>query len=411
MFLPEWDLLNNRYKVERRIDFMIVIPVFLLLLIGLVAIFIATSHDYPKTLLSVLTQQALWMIIGVALAFIVMFFSTSFLWKITPWMYGFGLCLMVLPLIFYSQALVASTGAKNWISIGSVTLFQPSEFMKIAYILMLARMIVDFKRQHRQHTIKVDWTLLGYFIGITVPVLLLLGLQKDLGTALVFMAIFAGMVLVSGISWRIILPISGAIVLMISTFLYVFTMKGGKEFLYHLGMDTYQINRISAWLDPFSYASGIAYQQTQGMISIGTGGLFGKGMNVLDLSVPVRESDMIFTVIGEDFGFLGAALILILYLILIYRMLRVTFQSNNLFYTYISTGFIMMIVFHIFENIGAAVGILPLTGIPLPFISKGGSSLISNLIGVGIVLSMAYQNRLHEEMMIANRYTKRRLEH
>ncbi len=410
MFLPEWDLLNNRYKVERRIDFMIVIPVFLLLLIGLVAIFIATSHDYPHTLLSVLTQQGLWMIIGVALAFIVMFFSTSFLWKMTPWMYGLGLCLMVLPLIFYSQALVSSTGAKNWISIGSVTLFQPSEFMKIAYILMLARMIVDFKRQHRQHTLKVDWTLLGYFVGITIPVLLLLGLQKDLGTALVFMAIFAGMVLVSGISWRIILPIAGTIVLMISLFLFVFTMKGGKEFLYHLGMDTYQINRISAWLDPFSYASGIAYQQTQGMISIGTGGLFGKGMNVLDLSVPVRESDMIFTVIGEDFGFLGAVLILILYLILIYRMLRVTFQSNNLFYTYISTGFIMMIVFHIFENIGAAVGILPLTGIPLPFISKGGSSLISNLIGVGIVLSMAYQNRLHEETMIDNRYTKRRLD-
>lgn len=107
------------------------------------------------------------------------------------------------------------------------------------------------------------------------------------------------------------------------------------------------------------------------MISIGSGGVFGKGFNHLDLPVPVRESDMIFTVIAENFGFIGSAILLALYLILIYRMLRVTLESNNLFYTYISTGFIMMILFHIFENIGAAIGILPLTGIPLPFISQG----------------------------------------
>ena len=115
------------------------------------------------------------------------------------------------------------------------------------------------------------------------------------------------------------------------------------------------------------------------------------------MEVPVRESDMIFTVIAEDFGFLGAAVTLGLYLVLIYRMILITLDSNNQFYTYISTGFIMMILFHIFENIGAAIGILPLTGIPLPFISQGGSSLISNLIGVGLVLSMAYQNQVHKE--------------
>ena len=100
---------------------------------------------------------------------------------------------------------------------------------------------------------------------------------------------------------------------------------------------------------------------------------------------------MIFTVIAEDFGLVGGGLVLLTYLFLIYLMLRVTFKSNNRFYTFISTGLIMMIVFHIFENIGAAVGILPLTGIPLPFISQGGSSLISNLIGVGLVLGLPYQ--------------------
>ena len=144
------------------------------------------------------------------------------------------------------------------------------------------------------------------------------------------------------------------------------------------------------------------------MISIGSGGFFGKGFNVLELSVPVRESDMIFTVIAENFGFIGAALLLMLYLLLIYRMLKVMFESNNLFYTYISTGFIMMILFHVFENIGAAVGILPLTGIPLPFISQGGSALISNLIGVGLILSMNYQHVLARDKE-SERELKRRV--
>lgn len=132
------------------------------------------------------------------------------------------------------------------------------------------------------------------------------------------------------------------------------------------------------------------------MVSIGSGGVTGKGFNILELSVPVRESDMIFTVIAENFGFIGSAIVLGLYLIIIYRMLRITIESNNQFYTFISTGFIMMIVFHVFENIGAAVGILPLTGIPLPFISQGGSSLLSNLIGIGLVLSMSYQNTVRQ---------------
>ena len=107
---------------------------------------------------------------------------------------------------------------------------------------------------------------------------------------------------------------------------------------------------------------------------------------------------MIFTVIAEDFGFIGSVFVIVLYLLLIYRMLKITLKSNNQFYTYISTGFIMMLLFHIFENIGAVTGLLPLTGIPLPFISQGGSAIISNLIGVGLLLSMSYQINIAEEM-------------
>ncbi|WP_019320724.1 FtsW/RodA/SpoVE family cell cycle protein [Streptococcus mutans] len=389
---------SKKKPIDSRVDYSLILPVFFLVLIGLFSVYTATIHDYPSKIMVVMGQQLIWLIMGAAISFVVMLFSTEFLWKITPYLYGLGLILMIFPLIFYSPELVASTGAKNWVSIGSVTLFQPSEFMKISYILILARLTVTFKQKYKEKNLQEDGKLLLWFALLTLPIMILLALQKDLGTAMVFMAILAGLVLIAGISWQIILPVVGAVALIVALFMVVFLIPGGKEFLYHhMGIDTYQINRLSAWLNPFDYAGSIAYQQTQGMISIGSGGLFGKGFNIVELPVPVRESDMIFTVIAENFGFIGGSIVLALYLILIYRMLRVTFASNNLFYTYISTGFIMMILFHIFENIGAAVGILPLTGIPLPFISQGGSSLISNLIGVGLVLSMSYQNSLNQE--------------
>ncbi|MCH1617967.1 FtsW/RodA/SpoVE family cell cycle protein [Streptococcus pasteurianus] len=397
---------RKKYSIDSRIDYSVILPVFFLLLIGLVAIYIATINDYPSTIAKVMTQQVIWILLGCGVAFVVMLFSTEFLWKITPFLYGLGLILMVLPLIFYSPELVESTGAKNWVTIGSVTLFQPSEFMKVSYILMLARCSIWFRQKFKEDSLKNDWKLLGIFALITLPVMVLLGLQKDLGTAMVFSAILAGLILLSGISWWIILPVVIIVALAFGGFMLIFLLPNGKEFLYGLGMDTYQINRISAWLAPFSYAKTIAYQQTQGMVSIGSGGLTGKGFNVVDLSVPVRESDMIFTVIAEDFGFIGSAVVMGLYLLLIYRMIRVTFESNNRFYTYISTGFIMMILFHIFENIGAAIGILPLTGIPLPFISQGGSSLITNLICVGLILSMSYQNNLHREQEITEHFKR-----
>lgn len=376
---------------DQRVDYSLLLPVFFLLVVGLLSVYVATLTDYPDRLENVLLLQGLWLLLGCLAAFVVMFFNTKFLWKVTPWLYALGLAAMFLPLFFYSPSLYAATGAKNWVTIRNVTLFQPSEFMKIAYILALARATVSFQKKASKE-IKDDWKLLGLYSLITLPVLSLLAVQKDLGTALVFLAILAGVVVLSGISWKILLPILVVIALSGAGFLALFSWEQGREWLFNLGMDTYQINRISAWLDPFAYATGIAYQQTQGLISIGSGGLLGKGFNVVELSVPVRESDMIFTVIGENFGFVGSALVLGAYLWLFYRMLRITLESNNRFYTFIAVGFIMMILFHVFENVGAALGVLPLTGIPLPFISQGGSSLISNLIGVGLILSMAYHN-------------------
>ena len=386
-------------SLDSRVDYSLILPVFCLLVIGVVSIYIAVSHDYPHNVWSILGQQLAWIALGIVISFVVMFFNTKFLWQSTPYLYALGLILMVLPLVFYNPSLVAVTGAKNWVSIGGVTLFQPSEFMKISYILMLAYVIVTFTTKHKakERTIGLDFLLIMWMTLFTIPVLVLLSLQSDLGTALVFIAIFAGLVLLSGVSWKIIVPIFVVASSAIAGFLAIFITKDGRAFLHNLGMPTYQINRILAWLNPFDYAQTTTYQQAQGQIAIGSGGLFGQGFNVSNLLIPVRESDMIFTVIAEDFGFIGSVAVVALYLLLIYRMLKITLKSNNQFYTYISTGFIMMLLFHIFENIGAVTGLLPLTGIPLPFISQGGSAIISNLIGVGLLLSMSYQTHLADE--------------
>ena len=396
---------------DSRVDYSLILPVFCLLVIGVVAIYIAVSHDYPNNVWPILGQQLAWIALGIIFSFVVMFFNTKFLWQSTPYLYGLGLALMVLPLVFYNPSLVAATGAKNWVSIGGYTFFQPSEFMKISYILMLAYVIVTFTKKYKDQarTIGLDFLLILWMIVFTIPVLVLLALQSDLGTAMVFVAIFAGLVLLSGVSWKIIIPVFVAVVSAITGFLAIFITKDGRAFMHQLGMPTYQINRILAWLNPFDYAQTTTYQQAQGQIAIGSGGVFGQGFNVSNLLIPVRESDMIFTVIAEDFGFIGSVVVVALYLLLIYRMLKITLKSNNQFYTYISTGFIMMLLFHIFENIGAVTGLLPLTGIPLPFISQGGSAIISNLIGVGLLLSMSYQTHLADEKSGRTRFKRKKV--
>ena len=398
-------------SLDSRVDYSLLLPVFFLLVIGVMAIYIAVSHDYPNNILPILGQQVAWIALGLVIGFVVMLFNTEFLWKVTPFLYILGLGLMVLPIVFYNPSLVASTGAKNWVSVNGITLFQPSEFMKISYILMLARVIVQFTKKHKEwrRTVPLDFLLILWMILFTIPVLVLLALQSDLGTALVFVAIFSGIVLLSGVSWKIIIPVFVTAVTAIAGFLAIFISKDGRAFLHQLGMPTYQINRILAWLNPFDFAQTTTYQQAQGQIAIGSGGLFGQGFNASNLLIPVRESDMIFTVIAEDFGFIGSVLVIALYLMLIYRMLKITLKSNNQFYTYISTGLIMMLLFHIFENIGAVTGLLPLTGIPLPFISQGGSAIISNLIGVGLLLSMSYQTNLAEEKSGKVRFKRKKV--
>lgn len=376
---------------DSRIDYGIIFSVMLLSVIGISSIYVALSHDGAGTnMMRTMLVQGAWYLIGWSVVFFIMQFDAEQLWKIAPLAYGLGITLLYLVLIFYSRSYYVNTGAKSWFAFGPVT-FQPSEVMKPAYILMMARVITQHNADYPEHTVRTDWKLLFRMVAWTLPVIIALKLQNDFGTTLVFCAIFGGLVIISGITWKIIGPII-AIFSFLGTTAIILVVYN-QDVLEKLGFKVYQFERVQSWLNPSGSTSGSAYQLWQSMKAIGSGQLFGKGFNVSTVYVPVRESDMIFSVIGENFGFIGGCVLIFIYLVLIFQMIQVTFDTKNEFYAYLSTGVIMMILFHVFENIGMSIGLLPLTGIPLPFISQGGSSLLGNMIGVGFVMSMRYHNK------------------
>lgn len=377
---------------DSRIDYGVILPVFILCLIGLLALYVALTQD-PRNpnVFRGLAMQAVWYVVGALAIVIIIHFDAKLLWRLTPFLYVIGLAVMLALLKYYDTALFASTGSKNWFKFGTLT-FQPSELMKIAYILMMAMIITKHNVANKLRSLKTDTMLIGKMFLVTIPVLVLVLAQKDFGTMLVFLAIFAGMFLMSGISWLILVPTIILAIIVGGTLIFFVTTDTGREILSHIGFKNYQFARIDSWLEPFHDPKGISFQLAHALMAIGSGGMFGTGYNVSNVYVPVRESDMIFTVIGENFGFIGGAFVILIYFILIYRMIRLCFDMNNEFYAYIASGIVMMMLFHVFENIGANIGLLPLTGIPLPFISQGGSSILGNMIGIGLILSMRYQS-------------------
>lgn len=375
-----------------RIAWGVVIPVLLLAIISLYTIWVAAVNDPSMgSPLKTVVSQGIWYILSAGLIVLVMQFDSEQLFRIAPYIYGVGIVLLIAVLFLYNRQVAADTGAKSWFKLGPLT-FQPSEIMKPAFILMLAR-VVEKHNNRYAHTIRNDWILLAEIIGWLLPVAILLKLQNDFGTMLVFIAIVAGVVLVSGISWKIIIPTYGIVAIIGIIAITLVVTPSGQEILSHFGFKAYQFQRINAWLNPSEDTSSGAYQLWQSMKAIGSGQLFGIGAGKLSVYVPVRTSDMIFSVIGESFGFVGSCALILIYFYLILQMVKITFETKNAFYSYISTGIIMMILFHVFENIGMGIDVLPLTGIPLPFVSQGGSALLGNMIGVGLILSMKWHHR------------------
>lgn len=380
----------------------IVTCVMLLALVSIVTIFSTTYLQYDSGSYTATIMQFAWFAIGAVLAATVMQIDRETLYNFAPVAYGFGLVLLVLVLIFYDRDLAITNGARSWITIGPLSV-QPSELMKVAYIIMMAYLVQGYHDEGRARRvedmaamdrIKFDGRFLLKLTLWTIPPVALIIAQNDLGTTLVFMMMFIGVIFVSGITWHIILPafLSFAIVGLILIILVVYQ----RDLLYTLGFQDYQFARIDSWLNPFGNTANDSYQLAQSLKAIGSGGITGKGLGQFQVHVPVRESDMIFSTIGENFGFLGASFVVLLYFILIFQMISIAFRAHDAFYASIVSGVVTMFTFHIVENIGMSIGLLPLTGIPLPLISAGGTALITSMLSIGLVLSIKFNEDVEE---------------
>ena len=384
--------MDNKNENISRIDYGIVLCIMLLAIIGLVSLYSTTVTMQDGSIRTTI-MQFIWYILGIGATAVIMLFDSEQLWKITSYLYWIGIVALVATLFLYDRGLAASTGAKSWINIPVINFtLQPSEFVKIPYILMLAKTVTLHNSKNANRTVESDFMLIGKLLLYSLLPFVLLMAQNDLGTTLVYVAILAGVVLLSGIQWKILLPI----VIVIST-VAIGTLAlavYNPDFLMDVvGVGQYQILRIHTWLDPYQDTTASSYQVTQAFKAIGSGGVFGKGLGVSEVYVPVRESDMIFATIAENFGFVGGSFLIFVYFVLVYNMIKVVYDTKNEFYAYIATGVIMMIVFHVLENVGMNIGLLPVTGIPLPFVSQGGSALLGNMMGVGLIMSMRFHHR------------------
>jgi len=386
--------MKNKRNFVSRFDWTLAFILLTFLVISLLAISSAqTSGQYGTNFVP---KQLQWYVIGAVIISIVMFFEPDQYKKMSWYMYGFGIALLVL-LIFMPEGTgqigERIHGAKSWYHtpLGNI---QPSEFMKTFYILALARLISKHHEVHPFKSIKTDFLLLGKMaLTLAVPLALILE-QPDLGSALVFFAITAALIIVAGVSWKIILPIFVGGAAVGGTFLWMALYM--QDFLEQaFGLKPYQFARIYSWLDPYSYSSSEGYHLITSLNAIGSGEIFGKGFKGREVYVAEGHTDFIFTVIGEEWGFVGASFVICMFFLLIYHLTKTTLLLKDPFSTYVCAGIIAMITFHVFENIGMTIQLLPITGIPLPFISYGGSSLMGNALAIGLVFSMRYHYRTY----------------
>jgi len=374
---------RNKNSFSDKFDWTLCLFVLLFCLISCFSIFSAQKEGA-----SFLTSQIFWYFIGAGAIALCIYFDNEQFRKMTWYLYGFGLFLLIGLLILpASNFTPIINGAKSWYVIPGVGSIQPSEYMKIFYILALSKVIYQHNEQTIYKTGKTDFILLGK-ISLVALFPIALVIKQDLGTTLVLIAILAGMILMSGITWKIILPIFGGGAAFAAAILYlaIFARTFLREYL---GIKLYQFARIDSWLNP-EKAGDDGLQLVKSLRAIGSGLVSGKGIGNIDVYIPERHTDFVFTVIGEEYGFIGGSLVIILYFLLIYHLIRTAFSANDSYSIYICVGVISMITFHVFENVGMTIQLLPITGIPLPFISYGGSSLMTNMLAMGLIFSIRY---------------------
>jgi rod shape determining protein RodA len=368
---------------ERRLfqnfDWLLIVAVGLLVLLGIILINNTTAgvqglFDTSNLLQDFTFRQIIYAIFGFAILFVLSQFDYRIFAGLS-WL-SYAVMLGLLAIVFIIGQV--TRGSQRWIDLGPFQL-QPSEIGKLLLVLVLAKFLADNAKQMAR------WSTLAFSLGIVAIPTAMVYLQPDLGTSLIFLFIWAIMVLAAGLSWKQLLILGGVLVVLLP--------------LVWLTMQPYQRDRLTLFVNPTSDPLGAGYNVNQARIAIGSGQLLGRGIGAGSQSqlqfLRIRHTDFIFSVVGEELGFFGGLFFFALYTFVLLRMLRAAQVSRSVFGRLTAVGFSAALFFQAFVNLGMNVGIMPVTGIPLPFVSSGGSSLVTYLTMVGIIQSIL----AHEKML------------
>jgi rod shape determining protein RodA len=324
-------------------------------------------------------RQAIYLGVGFAFMLVLTRVDYARLRRLKYGLYG-GLLLSILAVLGLGHAARGSTRAINF----PLFSFQASELGKVLLILALSAFVVDRARHLRERD-----TTARVMIAALIPAMLVIA-QPDLGSGLVYMVIAYMMLFIAGAPWRHLGALAALVVIAVA-FVLVAAPAAGINVL-----KPYQVQRLTAFLHPTSNPQKQGYQQQESKIAIGAGQRTGRGANTSQVPngfVPESHTDFIFAAVGEEYGFVGAGLVLLLYALLIWRALRVLVMAKDLFGTLIAAGVTAMLMFQVFVNVGMTIGIMPITGVTLPLMSYGGSSVITTLLAVGLLQSIYVQAR------------------
>lgn len=358
----------------RRVDVVLLGSASAIALIGILMVFSSTRSGHGANgYTGYAIRQTVWVLLGIGLMAAVACFDYRRLRGVAGWLYGGSLLLLLAVLTPLGSS---SKGSQAWFAFGGFQM-QPAEYSKIVLIIALSTYAA---RQRRA----LDGRLVSVMVAIAaIPIGLIL-LQPDLGTSLVFGAIAFGLLAVAGVPVRSLLLLA------------LLTVVAAVAVI-QLGMlKQYQLDRLGAFLDPNSNTERAAYNLNQSKIAIGSGGLTGKGLFLGSQTnlryVPEQHTDFIFTVVGEELGLLGSGTLLALFALMMWRIWQAARSALDPFGRYLCVGVLSMLTFQIFQNVGMTMGIMPITGLPLPLVSYGGSAMLASFIALGLVLNVRFRS-------------------
>ena len=356
----------------RRLDWLLLLAVGALVAYGLWAVAGITRYDVAGDENYYVVRQAIAAGLGGAGLLVALTIDPAVYRRAWKAIYLGTVALMVLVFVLAE----ATRGSKRWIDIGPFQ-FQPSEFGKVLFVLALAGFLAERARRIG------EWrTVLGC-VGIGAVPMLLVFAQPDIGTSLVYAAALAAVLFVAGARWTHIAALAVAALVGVLAILWLLPAAGVQV------LKPYQTARLTGFTDPDRDPAGLTYNVTQSITAIGSGGLDGRGIDEASQTrldyLPEHATDFVFASFAEQRGFVGAAILLLLYLLVVWRGLRVITVAGDLFGAVVAGGIVIAFLFQVFVNVGMTMGIAPVTGIPLPFVTVGGSSMVANLLAIGVL--------------------------